>query len=320
VSEPTAGQPSRRQNYALHLALFLATCVTTTWAGTLYAHGEIGCTDFGRLATSAGDGLYFSLSIMAILLTHEMGHYFMARRRGIPASLPYFLPVPLPMVGTMGAVIVVKGTSSRKHLLDFAAAGPLAGLVVAIPVLAYGIHLSEVKPIGPGYLEGNSILYLSIKYLVKGAILPGGGMDVTLHPMAWAGWVGLLVTMINLMPIGQLDGGHISAAYFGERHNVLSGRLHWAMLPLALAASSYVIFDLSRKTDLLRAAALGWGGGFPWFIWWGLLLAMKRFFGRGRYHPPVEETPLDPGRRLLCVAMLIIFLLILVPIPMRVTL
>jgi membrane-associated protease RseP (regulator of RpoE activity) len=318
---PESAATLRRPSYALNLGLFLATCLTTTWAGTLIAHGgSIGCTAFDKLLPAAADGLPYSISILAILLTHEMGHYLVARWHGVNASLPYFIPLPLPLTGTMGAVIVMKGKVPRRNgLVDFAAAGPLAGLIVAIPILIYGIHLSPMGPIGTGttLMEGNSALYLGLKYLVKGAILPGGGLDVQLHPMAWAGWLGMLVTMLNLMPIGQLDGGHIAAALFGERYERLAGRLHMGLLVLAVIGWGYSLLELSQELPLgLNTVLLALQSGFMWLVWWLILKLFKRFSG-GVYHPPVGDDPLTPGRRVLCVGMLVIFALIFAPIPLR---
>src|SRR5262249_48648354 len=157
---------------------------------------------------------------------HELGHYFVARRRGVAVSLPYFIPLP-PYVslGTLGAVIRMdKPIEDRGALFDVGAAGPIAGLVVAVPLLAIGPYLS---PVGMslddnGFQEGNSVLYGLLKLAIKGRWLPANGVDVQLHPMAMAAWVGLLVTMINLMPIGQLDGGHVARAALGERHEAWS--------------------------------------------------------------------------------------------------
>ncbi len=314
------GMARPRHNYLLHLGLFLATCVTSTWAGIRNAHPEVGGLDFQAMWPLIPDGLPFSLSLMGLLLSHEMGHFILARYHGVDASLPYFLPVPLPMLGTMGAVIKMKGEiRNRNALVDIGASGPLAGLVVAVTVLAYGLHLSPVEPIMPGgLLEGNSVLYLTLKLLVKGAILPGGGLDVIIHPMALAGWVGLLVTMINLMPIGQLDGGHIAFALFGDSYTRYSSRIHGALPIMALLGSGYTIWELSLKRPLLDSFALGVSAGFPWLVWWLLLKVLKKFSG-GQYHPPVGEEPLTPGRRRLCIIMMIIFFLILVPIPMRLT-
>jgi len=306
-----------RPRLRVHVTLFLLTCITTTWVGVLNVHPEISGTSFGAILAHVWDGLPYSISIMAILLAHEMGHYVLARRHGVRASLPYFIPIPLPPVGTMGAVIRMSSRiQSRNALADVGAAGPLAGILVAIPVLAYGIHLSPVKPQGPGLIEGNSVLYLVLKYLVKGSILPGNGQDVFLHPMAWAGWVGLLVTMINLIPVGQLDGGHIAFACFGDGYVRLSRLLHRALPLLAVVASGYTVLELSRKAPLEASLALGLPAGVAWVLWWGLLHLLKKLSG-GQYHPPVGDEPLTPGRRALCWLVLILFALILIPIPMR---
>ena len=323
MSEPARDRPapSRPRRLGLHLGLFAATCVTTTWVGVLNAHPEInGMLSFGEILPRILDGIPYAASLMGILLAHEMGHYVFARAHHVPASLPFFIPVPLPPVGTMGAVIKMEGRiESRNALVDIGASGPLAGLIVAIPVLAYGIHLSPVKPIGPGLLEGSSLLYFAIKLAVKGAILPGGGKDVVLHPIAWAGWVGLLVTMINLMPIGQLDGGHVAFAYFGDRYGLVSRLLHRGLPLLAVLASVYTVLELHRKAPFKLALKLGWMAGLSWVVWWLMLRLIRRASG-GQQHPPVGEEPLARGRRLLCLGMILVFFLILVPIPIRATL
>ena len=205
--------PTPRE-WLVHGGLFLTACATTWWFG----------------------GVAFAATLMGILLCHEMGHYVVARRHGVEVSLPYFIPMP-PQIsfGTMGAVIKMKEQiTDRDKLLDVGAAGPLAGLVVAVPLLVIGLSLSELGPIEPGVvLEGNSIFYLATKAAVFGRILPDGSTDVQLHPMAFAAWVGILVTMINLIPIGQLDGGHVLRAWMGERHEQVSVRLHQALLGIA---------------------------------------------------------------------------------------
>ncbi|HTM19708.1 MAG TPA: site-2 protease family protein, partial [Kofleriaceae bacterium] len=203
-----AQEAQERPNYLLHAGLFLATCATTWLAG----------------------GAAFAATLMAILLVHEMGHYVAARLHRVDASLPYFIPLP-PVIslGTMGAVIrMKKPIEDRNALLDVGAAGPLAGLLVAIPLLVIGVALSPVStaPSG-GVQEGNSIAYLLLKLAVTGRILPAAdGTDIDLNGMAFAAWVGLLVTMINLIPIGQLDGGHVARAYLGNRHERFSTVLH----------------------------------------------------------------------------------------------
>jgi membrane-associated protease RseP (regulator of RpoE activity) len=187
-----------------------------------------------------------------------------------------------------------------------------------LPVLAYGLHISPVKPIGPGIQEGNSVLYLLLKLLVKGQILPGGGVDVVLSPVAWAGWVGLLVTMINLMPIGQLDGGHIASAYFGDRYNRAAAILHRALPLMAVVAGGYATWELWGRVPVIAALLLGLQAGFPWILWSLVLLIIRRLSG-GIYHPPVGEAQLGAGRRLLCLVMALVFVLILAPIPIRST-
>jgi membrane-associated protease RseP (regulator of RpoE activity) len=285
------------RDLALHIGLFIACCATT-WAF---------------------DGPYFAATLMTILLCHELGHYVVGRRRGVDVSLPYFIPVPPQFtLGTLGAVIRMRRPiSDRNALFDVGAAGPIAGLVVAIPLLVVGLTLSHVAPLGPdSMIEGNSILYALLKYAVFGQWLPSDGVDVQLHPMAFAGWVGLLITMINLMPIGQLDGGHVARAALGQSHEKWSGRLHVA-LPIVGLVVAAVMFVLARRagrgiTDALIYAQTG---ALPWLVWTAMLAWMRR--QAGEYHPPVSDTPLAPQRRRYAIAMLIIFLLIATPVPFR---
>lgn len=169
-------------------------------------------------------GVPFAATLLGILFCHEMGHYVVSRLRGAPASLPYFIPFPNFFTGTFGAVIVQREPfEDRRTLLEVAIAGPLAGLVVAIPLLFYGLATSTVGPIPAGsLLEGNSIFYALAKLAVFGQWLPGNGVDVQLSPVAWAAWIGLLITGINLLPAGQLDGGHVAYALFGRRADWLA--------------------------------------------------------------------------------------------------
>jgi membrane-associated protease RseP (regulator of RpoE activity) len=282
---------------AIHLGLFAACCATTCWFG----------------------GPYFGATLMVILLCHELGHYVVGRRRGVEVSLPYFIPLPPQWtLGTLGAVIRMrKPISDRGALFDVGAAGPVAGLVVAIPLLVIGLSLSKVGPIDPdGMIEGNSILYALLKYCVFGRWLPSGGVDVDLHPMAFAGWVGLLITMINLMPIGQLDGGHIARAALGPRHEAWSGRLHIALPILGLSIGG-AMFALARLAGRGIIDSLGYAqsGLLPWLVWAVMLGWMRR--QAGEYHPPVGDAVLDPRRRRYAIAMLVIFLLIATPVPFR---
>ncbi len=309
-----------RRSLLLHCALFLTTFFTTTAQGALYVHGA----SIWPLA----DGLPYAVPLMAILVFHELGHYFAARAHGVPASLPYFIPLPpgAGLLGTMGAVILQGGTPDRKKLIDIGAAGPLAGLVVAIPVLVYGLALSEVRPlVGLGLQEGNSILYAGLKLAVKGEWLPGAGRDVILHPTAWAGWAGLLVTMFNLLPVGQLDGGHIATAYFGNRYARLARAVHAVMPALALFVLGLVYLSARRELGVLGAAPGGISAGIiatqaaaPWVVWTLLLLLMKKLAG-GEYHPPVSDEPLGRSRVALFWVVLVTFLLIFMPVPLRIS-
>jgi membrane-associated protease RseP (regulator of RpoE activity) len=313
----------RRQRPLLHAGLFLATFLTTTAAGALYVHGQMG----GGLdeIRPIKDGLAYSVPLMLILLCHELGHYIVARRHGVDASLPYFIPLPPSFgLGTMGAVIGMKNvTSDRKKLIDIGAAGPLAGLLVAIPVICYGLAHSKVEAlVAGGQQEGNSILYAFLKHAVKGGWLPDGHRDVFLHPTAWAGWAGLLVTMINLLPIGQLDGGHIATAYFGNRYNAFARRLH-RLLPIgAVAVFAWVLSVVHAEAgpglDKTIAYSIAAGAALPWLVWSLLVTVVRRASG-GVNHPPVDDTPLPPSRKALFWLMVVVFVAVFMPVPFRAT-
>jgi membrane-associated protease RseP (regulator of RpoE activity) len=286
-----------RRDAAIHVGLFAACCVTTALEG----------------------GPYFAATLMGILLCHELGHYVVGRRRGVDASLPYFIPMPPFLTsGTLGAVIRMRNPiSERNALFDVGAAGPIAGLLVAIPLLVIGLTLSHVGPIPKdNMIEGNSILYALLKYAVFGRWLPADGIDVDLHPMASAGWLGLLITMINLMPIGQLDGGHIARAALGDAHEKWSERLHKA-LPIVGVIVGGVMFVLAQRAglDVLHSLWYARTGILPWVVWTLLLGWMRR--QAGEYHPPVGDTPLDLRRRWYALGMLVIFVLIATPVPSR---
>jgi len=312
VKSNVAKSSGVRSDYGKHVLLFALTCVTTFLSGS--GLGE----DF-----DLSQGLFFSGTLMTILLCHEMGHYVVARMHGIPASLPYFIPLP-PVIslGTLGAVIQMdEPIEDRNKLVDVGAAGPLAGLCAAIPLLIYGLSLSTVAVTPPdegAMLEGNSILYLSLKYLVHGQVLPTAeGLDVQLHPMAFASWVGLLLTMINLLPIGQLDGGHILCGAIGEKHERVSRWLHWLLLAVGLLVAAVLTLEYMGE-GLAFGDALLTGGkaGLPWCVWAGMLLFMRRMAG-GTYHPPVGNTPLSPSRKWLVVVLFFVLILIFTPIPLR---
>ncbi len=271
-----------RWDWLVNAVMFVATIVTTLFAGAL---GDPRFT--GR---EFWLGWPFSLSILLILGAHELGHYFMARRHGVHVSLPYFIPFP-SLLGTMGAVILMKEPIKNKRtLFDIGAAGPLAGLVFAVPILFYGLATSAVARSGPGLLEGNSLFYALAKITVFGRFLPDGLMDVQLNQVAWAGWIGLLVTGLNLLPVGQLDGGHITYVLF-DRY------VRYFFWPLLVGLAALALFT----------------GTTMWWLWIALLL----LFGRNHAQPLDDVTPLDPRRRALAIITLIIFVLVFVPIPLR---
>ncbi|MFN3492491.1 MAG: site-2 protease family protein, partial [Anaerolineales bacterium] len=227
---PEAGKENIRTN----IILFILTIFSVMLAG-VQPEGAIPNDPWGQimfLVKNIFTGWPFALSLLGILLAHELGHYFMSRYHKTPASLPYFIPFPLSPLGTMGAAILMRGIPKNKRVLfDIGVAGPIAGLVVAIPVLLLGLSFSELGTIDPapnGFIEGNSLIYLLAKYITFGQLLPApvepqgilywlqyfftgrpipfGGMDVFIHPVAFAGWAGILVTALNLIPAGTLDG------------------------------------------------------------------------------------------------------------------
>lgn len=287
-----------RPRYWLHGLLFGATVLTTLYVGAGMVESRPP-DDLWWPVFHFWQGWPFALGLLSILLAHELGHYFVSRHHGVPRSLPYFIPLPIPdflgnVLGTLGAVIVMKAPiTNRRVMLDIGAAGPIVGLVVAIPVLLIGLSLShvEVIPAGQAYmLEGNSLLYLLVKYLVFGRWLPGGGLDVFIHPVAFAGWAGLLVTSFNLLPAGQFDGGHIFYSLLGDR----AQRFTWPII-VALVALGLAV----------------WPG---WFVWAMLVFLL------GQRHPgPLDSvTRLDTRRKVLAVVMLAVFVLTFTPLPLTI--
>lgn len=307
-------------------ALFLATVITTTASGAIQVHAS------GDIAPIA-DGLPFSVPLLLILLFHEFGHYTAARLHKVPASLPYFVPLPpwLALFGTMGAVIKMPGSpTDRRKLIDIGAAGPLAGLAVAIPVLLYGLSKSQVLPMNAqGLQEGNSLLYLGLKFIVTGHWLPDGRYDVNLHPTAFAGWAGLLVTMLNLLPFGQLDGGHIMVARFGNKYSKVAAKLHRLLLVLAAVVFVFTYVLVSRAAvagrapvvggEPLPAFAVALQACMPWILWFAVVRILRRL-GGGEEHPPVDDQALGWGRRLLFAVVVLAFVVIFMPVPLRISL
>ncbi|MGH7786503.1 MAG: site-2 protease family protein [Candidatus Binatia bacterium] len=280
---------ARRRGPALHIALFAATFLTTATASAFY-QGKDFLADPAQLLF----GFPYAIAIMTILLFHECGHYFLARAHHVDASLPYFIPAPpVPFfIGTLGAFIRMRSMPrDRRALFDVGAAGPWAGIAVALPILALGLQLSEVRPADPGaagggLFLGESMLFKAVSWMVLG--VSGSDVTVVLHPVALAGWVGLLVTALNLLPIGQLDGGHVVYAAFGE---------YWHRW-------------IARGT-LTTLIVLGLGGAFTWLVWAVLLSAI------GLRHPNLvdADTPLDRPRTWAALATIVLFLVTFMPEP-----
>lgn len=308
----------------VNILLFVLTIISVMFVGAQFSN-----VDASVLSLSSLEGIFryillgwpFALGMVGILLAHELGHYLVGRSRGVKVTLPYFIPFPFSAFGTMGAFISMKEIpKNKKHLLDIGIAGPLIGLMIAIPVLMIGLNLSTLGPIAAempeGYvqfLEGNSLIYLLAKYLTFGELLPQpasyggiapalywvryfftgrplplGGLDVQIHPLAWAGWAGLFVTAINLIPAGQLDGGHILYVLLGKRN-----------------AKKIFPFILGALVAL----------GFAWQGWW--LWAALIFFVGGHHAEPLDQiTPVDRKHKILGVIALVLFILIFIPVPL----
>jgi membrane-associated protease RseP (regulator of RpoE activity) len=284
----------------VHFGLFAATVLSVFLMGAIYAAPKDATGSLRGLLLALPHGWPFAVPLLSILLCHELGHYFAARYHRVPASLPYFIPLPLlSPFGTMGAVISMpERIRSRDALLDIGAAGPLAGLAVAVPVLAVGLLQSPIVQPSGGWLEGQSLFYLGLKRLVLGPIPPGH--DVLLGPMAFAGWAGLLVTVLNLMPIGQLDGGHIGYALLGPTQNKVA---RWLLFGLPLV----FLYNLTRFRQVEP--------GLVWLVWFVLLSLLGR--ATGGNHPPTEPGELGRGRRAVAVGCLVVFVLLFMPTPMR---
>lgn len=301
VVRPTPSNPW------INLVLFLATLISTLWVGALN-HLEGGIWP-GSLAEWAL-GLPFAATLLGILATHEFGHYFAARYHRVAVTLPYFIPMPLGF-GTLGAVIRMKEpVPNRRKLFDIGVAGPLAGLVVAVPLLVYGLRISEVMvppPLPGAVLEGNSILYYVIKILVFGRPLPDPttGLDVMLSDVAFAAWIGLLVTALNLLPVGQLDGGHTVFGLFGERARTINLAAMAGMFVLGVAGLPPV------QAIFPWLVNVGWTG---WFVWLVLISVLG-----GPFHPPAldDVTELDRKRRWIGYLVLFVFIITFVPVPLR---
>ncbi len=304
----------------LNLALFGATVLTTLLAGAQQSSLQLPAAGSGlaRVVAEAAAitvaGLPFATALIGILLCHEMGHYLLARSHRVDSTLPFFIPVPVGPIGTFGAVIRIRSAlPTRSATLDIGAAGPFAGFLVAVPLYAWGIAHSEVRPLGDAALEvpgmgllsivhdwmtgverpslnliypGDSVVTWCVKRLVLGRLPAGSALFE--HPVAFAAWIGLFITALNLIPLGQLDGGHVIYALLGGRR--------------ARAFSRLVSWGL-----LASGVLLSW----TWLVWW----AVTRFLV-GYGHPPaLKEAPLDGKRKALAVLAVLLFLATFIPVP-----
>jgi membrane-associated protease RseP (regulator of RpoE activity) len=287
----------------LYLLLLVLTVITTTFMGAFhyfaFAQGfnagpsvQIPWTD----PTFYLNGLWYAATILAILGSHEMGHYIACRVYGVDATLPFFLPAPPPVItGTFGAVIRIRSRMpSKLALFDIGIAGPIAGFVVAVPALIVGLLLSRIERLPEdfaGFSLGEPLLFQGAAWLLYGDV--SDTASINLHPMGLAAWFGLIVTALNLFPIGQLDGGHIAYAVFGRRSIYVTLATAVAAIGLTLTSTSYLLFTL---------------------------LVVGALFLFGPHHPPTlnDHVPLQKGRLLLAVFALIMLILCFTPAPIEV--
>jgi membrane-associated protease RseP (regulator of RpoE activity) len=289
----------RRDPVWRYVALFVFTVLTTTFAGAgHYAafYGGFGGADVPSM-TATGlfvRGLWYSVPILAILGTHEMGHYLACRFYGVDASKPYFLPMPFLLTGTLGAFIRIRQPiPNKRQLFDIGIAGPIAGFLVAVPVLFAGMYLSRVEPLPPdfqGFWLGEPLLFKIAQWLTFGS-LPEG-TTVNMHPVGFAAWFGMLATALNLFPIGQLDGGHISYAVLGRKSTAVTLGMVGCLIGLTFWSLS-------------------------WAVWAGLTILMLLAFGPRHPRTPDEDEPLDQARIWLAVFAVVMFALCFTPAPIE---
>ncbi len=264
---------------AKHIVLFVLTAVSTYFVAARYSFSP----------NYFVEGISYCVPIMTILLAHEMGHYMMSRRYGVPATLPYFIPFPFSPFGTFGAIIKMKGIIiNKKALFDIGVAGPLMSFILSVPCLFFGMKFSRIVPVHENLHEfrlGEPLLLKLIQRLTIGTLPPNA--DILLHPLGYAGWVGLFVTALNLLPVGQLDGGHVIYAVFGQKSK-------WA-------------FGGSMVALILLALFYNPG--------WLALIVLLLIFGMRHPQPLDSETPLDKPRKILASFMLLVFILSFTPAP-----
>ena len=297
---PFVWTPPRKKfqhKYGRHIVLFVLTFVTTTFAQsflvlfiTLTEGLPVPAGLFGWETFRAG--LWYSLPLLTILGAHEFGHYFACRRYNVDATLPYFLPAPIVLTGTLGAVIRIREAfPSKRALFDIAVAGPIAGFVALIPFLLLGVWWSTTAESPEvGMYFGEPLLFKAVEWVRFGPLAPK--VDVFLHPMGFAAWFGMLATALNLMPFGQLDGGHLAYALFGRRAAWVSVATLGAALGLTLLSSSWIAMTV-------------------------MLVVMALFLGVR--HPRVwdEHESVGNGRKLIAFLTLIIFVICFTPVPVE---
>ena len=283
-----------------HILLFLLTVATTTDVGVSYYLSFL--SELGTRAVRVDwsvirHGLVYSSAVLGILGAHEMGHYLACRYYNLDATLPFFLPFPLLSIsGTLGAVIKIKEPfPTRKALFDIAVAGPLAGFAVLVPLLFYAVHRSTLvtgAPMPPGTINfGEPLLFHLVAWLKFGSV--GDQWQLNLHPIGFAAWFGMLATAWNLLPFGQLDGGHLSYATLGDRSRFLS---------FATVVASIGMCFVSKS----------------WIVMTAMMVAMLYFFGPR--HPPVidDYEPLGRGRHVIAILAVVLFVLCFTPVPIEI--
>ena len=274
----------------IHLVLFFLTVFTTLLAGALMEGAKILENPLELLK-----GIPFSFTLMFILGTHEFGHYYYAQKHKVDATLPYFIPAPpfLFLIGTFGAFIKIKSPIYRKDaLLQIGASGPIAGFVIAVPALIIGLLLSDVvekSNIQGALILGDSILMKILTWITHPKLMDT--QDIMLHPIAFAGWIGLLVTMLNLLPIGQLDGGHVAYAMLGKKQRLIGQIAFIFLIPLSFLSINWLI--------------------------WGLLLLILM---RSVKHPPIQDIhiPLSDTDKRIGYICLLIFIVCFIPAPFKI--
>jgi membrane-associated protease RseP (regulator of RpoE activity) len=287
------GKQEEKTRFFVPTLLFFLTLLTTLLAGSYLAGAYRDMNDFLRRPADITSGIPFSFTLMSILFIHEMGHYLTSKSYGVKTTLPYFIPGlwgSFGLIGTFGAFIRMKSPILRKNaLLDIGAAGPIAGFVVSVIAVGFGIHSAKIIQEGGAMISlGEPLIFTFLKY-IQGRV-PPPGYDLAIGPVGFAGWIGLLVTSLNLLPMGQLDGGHIGYALFGRKQRFIS---------------------MAVVLSLFFFGAIGWPG---WFVWAVLGVIL------GLWHPPIldEEFPLDFKHRLVGWGSIVLFILTFMPVPFKV--